>query len=251
MGDRSRLAFGLVPPPTFVGLDSRLNGFLRWIGDRAGKMMVRRHVGSYSELVTFLRAGAIDVAWLPPIPFARLEAEEKVRALVCAERGGDDSFVAILVTRADSPIASLADVRGRHVGWVDPLSTTGYVVPRMRLAARFPEGKLFAKESFFGSHAGVVRAVLDGTVDVGASYAGFEADGSFVRGAFQDVGAHATDLRVIEAFGAIPPDVIAVRSSIDPELEVSLCEAFEATGRDPAMLDVVRTTFGAMFFIKK
>ncbi len=251
MGDRSRLAFGLVPPPTFVGLDSRLNGFLRWVGDRAGTMIVRRHVDSYAELVTFLRSGAIDIAWLPPIPFARLEAENMVRALVCAERGGLDSFVAILFTRADSPIATIDDVRDRHVGWVDPLSTTGYVVPRMRLSLRFPDGRLFGKESFLGSHAAVVRAVLDGVVDVGASYGGFEDDGSFVRGAFQDVNARATDLRVIEAFGAIPPDVVAVSSNVDPELEAALAEAFEATSRDPAMLEVVRMTFGAMFFVKK
>jgi phosphonate transport system substrate-binding protein len=254
MGDPSRLAFALVPPPSFSGHDSRLHAFLRWVGDRAGTMLVRRHVGSYSELVTFLRAGAIDVAWLPPIPFARLVAEEKVRPLVCAERGGNDSFVAILFTRTDSPISTLNDLRGRSIGWVDPLSTTGYVVPRMRLAARFPKipkGKLFGQESFFGSHIAVVRGVLEGRVDVGASYGGFEADGTFVRGAFQDVGARAEDLRVVEAFGAIPSDVIAVNANMDPKLEAALCEAFEATSRDPAMLDIVRTTFGAMCFIKK
>lgn len=247
----TRLAFGLVPPPAFVGLDSRLNGFLRWLGERAGTTLVRRHVDSYAELVTLLRAGTIDVAWLPPIPFARLEAEDRVHALVCAERGGQDSFVSILFTRADSSASAIDDVRGGHVGWVDPLSTTGYVVPRMRLAARYPDEKLFARESFYGSHAAVVTAVLDRTVDIGASYGGFEADGSIVRGAYQDVGARASDVKVIEVFGAIPPDVVAVRSGLDPKLEAALAEAFEATSSDPAMLDVVRTTFGAMFFARK
>ena len=94
MGDPVRLTFGLVPPPSFVGVESRLHPFLRWIGTRAGVELVRRHVTSYDELVIGLRQGVIDVAWLPPIPFARLDVESVVRALVCAERGSHDAYVA-------------------------------------------------------------------------------------------------------------------------------------------------------------
>jgi ABC-type phosphate/phosphonate transport system substrate-binding protein len=248
-----RLAFGLVPPDTFIGHD-KINHLLRWIGDRAGKALVRRHVDSYDDLVRLIRARVLQIAWLPPIPFARLEGEGIVRALVCAERGGDDPYVAVLFSKTGSRFAALSDLRGARVGWVDPLSTTGYVVPRMRLAARFPQNPgapLFASESFFGSHAAVIRALLDGTVDVAASFGGFTDSGELVRGAFLEIGASADDLRVIEAFGAIPPDVIAIHRDIDEGLEEKLATAFEATAREPAMLEIVRTVFGAMFFIKK
>lgn len=246
MGIPERLAFGLVPPPSFLGHE-RINALLRWIGERAGLSLVRRHVGSYEELVRLLRDGTIDVAWLPPIPFARLEEERIVRPLVRVERGGGDAFVAVLFARSDGALFRLEDLRGRHVGWVDPLSTTGYVVPRMRLAARFP-GPMFARESFFGSHAGVVRAVLDGVVDVGASYGGFTESGELVRGAFLDVGALADELRVLESFGAIPPDVIAVHARVGDALEDALATAFEATATNPEILASVRAVFGAMFF---
>jgi phosphate/phosphite/phosphonate ABC transporter binding protein len=250
MGGSSRLTFGL--PASFMGSESRINALLRWIGERANVTLVRRHVGSYDELVNALREGAIDVAWLPPIPFARLDAENVVRSLVCAERGGHDAYVAVLLARADSAIHVLTDVRGKRIGWVDPLSTTGYVVPRMRLAARFAEGTtIFKSEAFLGSHVAVVRAILDGAVDVGATYGGFSERGELVRGAFQDFGGQASDVRVVEAFGAIPADVIAVRTNIDPSVEAALAAAFEATCDEPAMLDIVRTTFGAMSFVRK
>jgi phosphonate transport system substrate-binding protein len=252
MGDPARLTFGLVPPPSFVGFEPRLNALMRFIGERAGVTLVRRNVGSYDELVRALRNGTIDVAWLPPIPVARLDGEGVVRALVCAERGGSEAYVAVLFTRADSHIFTLNDVRGTRVGWVDPLSTTGYVVPRLRLAVRFPEGtEIFSKETFYGSHAGVIRAVLDGAVDVGASYGGFSERGELVRGAFADFGAQSADLRVVDAFGAIPADVIAVHRSVGAEAEASLATAFEATCTEPAMLDAIRTTFGAMSFVRK
>ena len=252
MGDPQRLTFGLVPPPSFVAFEPRLNALLRWIGERAEVTLVRRHVGSYDDLVSALREGTIDVAWLPPIPFARLEAESVVRPLVCAERGGRDAYVAVLFARADSAIVELPDVRGKRVGWVDPLSTTGYIVPRIRLAVRFPRGtKIFAAETFFGSHAAVVRAVLDGVVDVGASYGGFSERGELVRGAFLDFGGSVDDLRVVESFGAIPSDLIVVRTNMGATLEASLAAAFEATSSNEAMLDTVRTAFGATAFVRK
>lgn len=252
MGDPARLVFGHVPRPSFVGVEPRLNALLRWVGGRAGVTILRRQVGSYDELVSLLRAGNLDVAWLPPIPFARLDADGIVRALVCAERGGHDSYVSVVVTRVDSSIGSLPDLRGKRMGWVDPLSATGYVVPRVRLAARFREPQsLFAAETFFGSHAAVVSAVLDKIVDVGATYGGFTERGELARGAYQEVGARASDLRVVEAFGAIPPDVVAVHSRVDDRLHLALASAFEATSEDTEMLDCVHLTFGAMYFVRK
>ena len=252
MADPPRLTFGLVPPPSFVGVEARLHPLLRWIGTHAGVELVRRHVTSYDDLVSSLRQGAIDVAWLPPIPFARLDAEGVVRSLVCAERGGGDAYVAVLFARADSGVSLLTEVRGKRIGWVDPLSTTGYVVPRMRLAARFPPNtKIFASETFFGSHAAVVRAVLDGVVDIGASYGGVSERGDLVRGAFHDFAGRAADLRVVEAFGAIPPDLVAIHATLDTDVEERLAAAFLATSGEPSLALAVSTTFGATSFVRK
>lgn len=251
MGDPQRFTFGLVPPASFLGVEPRVNALLRWLSARAGVQLVRRHARSYDELVKLLRTGALDVAWLPPIPFARLEGEGVVRALVSLERG-EDRLVSVLLTRADSPVQVLADLRGSRIGWVDPLSATGYVIPRMRLALRFasPE-KVFAGETFYGSHAAVARALVDGLVDVGATYGGFAHDGTLVRGPFVDLGMDPSALRVVEAFGSIPPDVLAVHSGVDPAAAEALASAFVATSEEPAMLEHVQVLFGAMCFVRK
>jgi phosphate/phosphite/phosphonate ABC transporter binding protein len=247
-----RLSFGLVPPSSFVDVEPRLNALLRWIGDRVGAVIVRRRVESYDQLVRLVRIGAVDIAWLPPIPFARLDEERLVRSLVCAERGGHDQYVSVIVARVSSPFHTLRDLQGARIGWVDPLSATGYVVPRMRLAARFASpSSIFAAESFFGSHAAVVRAVLKGLVDVGATYAGLGERGELVRGAVMDLGEAISELRVVEAFGAIPPDVLAVKANLDEELQIKLAEAFVATADDAEMIDAVRMTFGARCFAQK
>ncbi len=249
--DQRRLQFGLVPPASFVSIDPYINTLMRWVGDRAGVSLVRRQVASYDDLARLLRAEVLQVAWLPPIPFARLDIEGVVRELVCADRGGGDDFVSVLVARADSTFTDLETVRGASVAWVDPLSATGYVVPRMRLAAkgRAP-GDLFRKETFFGSHAAVVRAVLDGVADVGATYAGL-VDQKLARGAFEDIGASASELTVVETFGAVPSDVIAVHANVPDATMAALADAFQATKDEPAVLDAVRIVFGATALVKR
>lgn len=252
MPESPRLQFGLVPPPTFIGVDQHVNALLRWVSERTGLMLVRRQVASYDDLARLLRSEILHVAWLPPIPFARLDVEGVARELVCAERGGGDDYVAVLITRAGSGIASVGDLAGKRVGWVDPLSATGYVVPRMRLAAMgVPLERTFAKETFFGSHAAVVRAVLEGVVDVGATYGGFADGGSLSRGAFLDLGTAADQLDVVTSFGAIPPDVLAVHARVPEPVRVALAEAFESTHEDPAAAEAVRLTFGATRLVRQ
>lgn len=250
--ETERLSFGLVPPASFVGVDKHLNALLRWLEARTGVRMVRRQVASYDDLARLLRVGVLHVAWLPPILYARLDVEGVVQDLVSAERGGSEPFVSVLVARAGSRVASIDDLQGVRAGWVDPLSATGYVVPRLRLAARGKNpSKLFRSEAFFGSHGALIRAVLDGIVDVGATYAGCGSKGELLRGAFTEVGAQSDDLQVVAAFGSLPSDVIAARLSLPEDIRARLAEAFAATADDPAMLDAVRTTFGAMRLVRK
>jgi phosphate/phosphite/phosphonate ABC transporter binding protein len=248
MGDSTpRLVFGLVPPPSFAAAEPRVAFILRYLGDAASVMLVRRHVDSYEALALALKNGDIDVAWLPPIPFARLAADGVVNELVCAERAGRDTFVAVLIVRADANISTRDDLRGKRVAWVDPLSATGYVVPRVRLASSgFDPTKSFGKESFYGSHPAVVRAVLEGEADVGATYAGFGDRGEIVRGAFLEVGASADDLLVVDSFGTIPPDVVAVASRTPSDVTKRIATALlEADGE---VLDAIRAVFGVVRF---
>ncbi len=250
MGDPTRLVFGLVPPPSFATAEPRVARILRYVSERAGVMLVRRHVDTYEALARALKHGEIDVAWLPPIPFARLSGDGLVHELVCGERAGRDTFAAVLIARADSNIVTRADLVGKRVAWVDPLSAAGYVVPRLRLAAHGVDPTAcFGHEAFHGSHPAVVRAVLDRNADVGATYAGFGDHGELVRGAFLDVGARADDLLVVDSFGDIPPDVIAVRATVDPQAAIAVATALlEADGE---ALDAMRAVFGIVRFVQE
>jgi phosphonate transport system substrate-binding protein len=75
-----------------------------------------------------------------------------------------------LITRAGSGIRKVADLRGKSFARVDPLSTSGWIIPMltMKAAGIVPERDLKIVDA--GSHDAVVAAVYNGDVDAGACY---------------------------------------------------------------------------------
>jgi ABC-type phosphate/phosphonate transport system substrate-binding protein len=153
--------------------------------------------------------------------------------------------VAALVVAADSKIEELRDLGGTHVAWVDPLSTTGYVVPRLELAARGLDPRtLFRAETFHRSHVGAVKAVAHRTAECAATYARLNAIGRITRGGWTDAGVSPSEVRVLHASAPLPPDLIAVRSDVDVETRRALAAAFLTLSEDSGMRTIAKRLLG-------
>ena len=88
---------------------------------------------SYAAVVEAMCAERVDVGWVSPLAY--ILAREKCGAdmsLVSITRVGTNYWGAI-VTRADSPIRTVEDLKGKRFAWVDPSSTSGYLFPRAML----------------------------------------------------------------------------------------------------------------------
>jgi phosphonate transport system substrate-binding protein len=70
---------------------------------------------------------------------------------------------------ADSPIQTLADIKGKTFSFVDPASTSGYLVPSYTLLtkANLMNNRDF-KSIFAGSHPASYQAIVNKKVDAGA-----------------------------------------------------------------------------------
>ena len=248
----SRFVFGLAVPENLTALDASVGALIRWIGTKAGLELVRFQVPSYEALARQMSDGALHVAWLPPIVFVRLERDGVATALVASRRGGSAGYESVLLVRASSKIHTLDGLRGARAAWVDPLSAAGYVLPRIQLAALGidPRG-FFGVEHFCGSHAAAVRAVLDGEADVAATFAGLDRDGAVVRGGWTEQPEGHLAMRVLATFGEIPPDLIAVRNDVSPQIQRVLASAFTAACRDETMGPIIKRVFGVDAFAKE
>lgn len=239
MESHGRVVFGVIAQVTEGELSERVEKLVRWMSDRVGLPVERRSVLTYEALAEEVRAGTIDVAWLPPIVFVRLA--EAVQPLGSIVRAGKATYESALVMRADSKIDSLKALIGVRAGWIDPWSAAGFVLPRMNLALRgIDPRRCFRTETFHGSHRAAIEALAAGACDVVGTYARADEAG-VVAGGWSEI---TSDVRVLATFGAIPPDVIGVRSGLDDELRDKLRDAFRYACASEEMRPLVREIFG-------
>jgi phosphate/phosphite/phosphonate ABC transporter binding protein len=239
-----RLVLGLVPSARLRERDPRIRTFVHALGDRAGLYVIERAVSTYEELEREMTVAHIDIAWLPPLLFARLE-RDAVAVAIASRAEERNTYASVLVAREGSSITTIADLAGRTIAWVDRLSASGYVVPRLGLVARgvSPEAT-FACEFFAGSHAEALRAVLEGRADVAATFAHLGERGEVVRGPWTEIGVRGEAVRIVATLGDIPLDLIAARTSVPEDIRQKLARALVEMSVDPDLAPAVEAVFG-------
>jgi phosphonate transport system substrate-binding protein len=223
----------------------RMAQFCRMIGEIAGLGIAVHEAGSYDEVALLMHRGALDFAWLPPIPYIALERSGACAAVVSHHRGGAVTYDGVLVVRADSGIDDVRHLEGARAAWVDARSASGYVLPRIELFARGVDPRTaFPSEAFYRSHEAAVRAVAQGRADFAATYAGADASGALVRAAWLGYDELESALRVLVTLGAIPGDVIAAKMDMPEATLDRVTRALIASSRDKGNHLLIRDVFG-------
>jgi phosphate/phosphite/phosphonate ABC transporter binding protein len=215
-----RIGFAVPVPPTKQDAIRRVVDLGASIEERTGFAVESIFAESYAELVALVDAGDAQLAWLPPIPFLVLEDRGRVTPLVAHRRDGAASYESVLVAPEGSSIRELAEVAGARVGWVDPLSASGYVVPRFAIHEAGVEP---GAQRFFGSHEAVLDALGAGAIDVAATYGRVDEARRLVR-------ARGPAMTVLARLGTIPGDV----TGVDARLEWRVRDALERALHDVA-----------------
>ena len=110
---------------------------------------------------------------LPAYAKIYLENKDAVEpVLTTVQTDGSTGYYSIMVARADSGIKTLADMKGKKLGFADPDSTSGYLIPVTSLPKDIgAEVKdYFASTGFGGGHEQLVLEVLKGTFDAGTTF---------------------------------------------------------------------------------
>src|SRR5579883_1487129 len=213
MGDL--LVFGWAAHAASPAAKQRMVEFTILLGKLSGAEVAVCEADTYSELAGLVHRRSVDIAWLAPIPFIALERRKAAAPLVSHHRGGRAQFHSVLIVPARSRIRTPYGLKKKRAAWVDPHSASGYVIPRIQLAAFGIDPRTaFAAERFYGSHEAAVRAVVGGKADFAGTYAQLDRDGAPLRGSWLEVPGAADAVRVLVTFGAVPGDVIVARRDL-------------------------------------
>jgi len=161
--------------------------------------------------------------------FSYLMANEKygAEARLRVVRDGDETtYKGCFITRVDSGIDSIADIDNRSMAYVDPSSTSGYILPKAMLDKRGikPSETVFAMR-----HDNVVTMVYQKQVQAGATYyapphpeTGEILDARMrVLKQFPDV---AEKIKIIGFTEDIPNDPFVFRKDMDEEMKTKIID---------------------------
>jgi phosphonate transport system substrate-binding protein len=248
-GALSRIAVGIAstdPGPT----RALLEGFCSALSTASKLRVTAVGVGHYRTLLDAIEAGDVDVAWLPPILAAQATARGQVIPIALPVRNGFCCYSTALFTREEGSLHAARDLVGARAAWVDKQSAAGFLIIRAHLRSLGIDlGRAFVSEHFLGSHSAVARAVMEGSADVGATFAYLDPKslGAPGHSAPVNAGWGSARVRVLAHAGPIPSDVIAVSARMAPLLRTQL-QRMLVYGQSAAVRQAASALFGAEGF---
>ncbi|MEY9559365.1 phosphonate ABC transporter substrate-binding protein [Sinorhizobium fredii] len=129
----------------------------------------------YDGVIQGLLGGTLDYAELGASGYAKIylaKADAVEPILTTVQTDGATGYHSIMVARKDSGITKLEDLKGKKLGFADPDSTSGYLVPLVTLPETIgaPVKEFFGETGFGGGHENLVLEVLKGTFDAGTTF---------------------------------------------------------------------------------
>lgn len=183
---------------------------------------------SYQSHVDFVGQDQADLAYMGPASYVLLRRKYGAKPLLARlEESGASFFHGVIVVRQDSPLTSLAQLKGKSFAFGDSNSTTGHIVPRAMLAEAGVPVTQLGSYDFLNSHKNVALAVLGGYFDAGAIRDEFFTE-------YEKQG-----LRALATSPPMPEHLFLVRSTLPPALIERLRTLLAAISSSPRKQEIL------------
>ncbi len=199
---------------------------------------------SYAAVIEAMGAGKVDIGWLATFSYVLAKQKYDVDLLLIVVRFGSPFYRGQIITRIDSGIKTLSDLKGKKFAYVDPASTSGHLYPKTLLLSKgLNPDRLFSQSLFAGSHNAVIFSVLKKEVDAGATYDDARAA---VAKTHPEV---FKQLRVIAYTQDIPNDTVSARKDLDPAIKLKIKTGLMRLSKTPEGSKVLKKVYGISGFM--
>jgi len=170
----SQRKLNMVIVPAIRGqMAGQFRGLVTTIEKTTGFNITIEEAPTYSDAVRALKSGRAHIGWLGPQAYLEGAHDANIEAFAVAKRGKDNksTYRTIFVTRSNSSINDLSDLKGKHLAFSQRGSASGDLMPRHELSKHDLStslGSNFDKVIYSGSHEASITSVLSGTSDAAA-----------------------------------------------------------------------------------
>jgi phosphonate transport system substrate-binding protein len=125
---------------------------------------------SYDDVILKIKSGVAQIGYVGPFAYVAAQDSFGVK-LICRSLNDDglEFYNSMIITRKDSGIRRIEDLKGKTIAFTDPKSTSGYLFPLAQLLKEGIALTDFSDVKFLKKHANSLLAVQKGHVDAGAT----------------------------------------------------------------------------------
>lgn len=245
---QDKFVIAYLPQESDEQMQKTYSNFEKELSEKIGIEVEAYQANSYNAAIEAMKNNKADMAMFGP--FSYIVAEERADAELIANLNNPElegQAPSVIVVPKDSEIKTIADLEGKTIGFADPVSTTGHLLPKSTIVKELGIGVEELEKSFFksvqfaGGHdkalIGVVRGQYDAAGVSAMMPAMLEEKGIIEKGSY----------RVIAESEAIPVGApFAVRSGLDQEMKDNI-KKFLLSYDDPQYFKNILGTENAKF----
>jgi phosphonate transport system substrate-binding protein len=229
------LRIGLLGGENTASRLARYDNFQHLLQQTLGIPVKLYPAADYAGVMQAMGAGQVDLAEFSPSAFAGtwLDCHCVEPAVVPLEKDGSVFYISVMITRKDSGITSIEQMKGHSLAWADPNSASGYLIPSASLKAAgidLTDGIYFSRTGFAGGHEQGIIAVLNKQYDAAVTWTSGQGDieQGFSRGALRGMVDRGmlkmSDVTIIWKSAKIPNGPWALRSALPEGLKTGFTE---------------------------
>lgn len=232
------LTLGVHPYLPATELVQRFTPLANYLSEHLGRPVTLQIAKDYQDHIDEVGMDGLDIAFLGPAPYVKMtQAYGKKPILARLEIEGRPFFRGVIVTRDDSRLRSLRDLKGKRFAFGDPESTMSHLVPTYVIWKAGVDPQTLAGFEYLYSHHNVALGVLMGAFDAGAVK-------EEVLASYEKRG-----LRALAVTPLIPEHLFVARGTLPESMVQSLRQSLYKLNEDPkghTILSAIKATVTGM-----
>ena len=206
------------------------NGMAKDLSAALGIPVVEYQASDYNAVIEAMRTNKVDMAYFGPLSFCLAYERANAEPIGMKAKTGkkeDATYKSVLIARADGPIRSIRDLKGKTIAFVDPNSTSGNLIPSAEIMKAFPDERLdmdalhtngvfFSSVIYSGKHQAGLQAVLKGDVDVAP------ISDEILKQEIKNGNAPDGAVKIIHSSSPIPAEPMAIRGNLPSEIKAKV-----------------------------
>src|SRR5262245_20905634 len=219
--DPPKLRIALLPDENASTIIQNAQPLKKYLEDTLKKQIELVVTTDYSSMIEAMRFGRIEIAYFGPLSYVLAKSKAPgIEPFAVGVAAGSPTYRSVIVAPADGPVKTIADMRGRTVGFGDPASTSSHLMPRALIAKNGLYRDAAYKCVHPGAHDAVARAVQSGQVQAGA------LSEAIFRNLVAKGTIDAAKVKVIAVSDPIPNYPMVMQGKLQPELKAAIRQAF-------------------------